>query len=499
MNERFWTAGLAWMLSLFLLIIPAQAGDGKPAYISLTANPTQLPSDGLSSSIITARVYDSTGEPATGSVSFSTTLGTISKTPVTIYTYTADPVDPDDPDEEPVTVSTGTAITSLIAGMEGGMAKVTASIGGITQAVSVQIGTLPAKFVSLSANPYLIYANGFSTSTITASLTDELGQPVPAGTKAYFYTNLGRFSNGLMEIEGETLDATGTLSVTLFSGTQTGIATVTCYASETIYAQVQVKFAVLRYESETNNEMEEADVFQYDDAFQGQLASPYDVDWYVFQINQTSHISLNFITTAIPEGAGCEDSSTVGTYRIDIRDKDNNVLMSYQNVDCSLDNGIWETGLENPGTYYIVVYCPRVPDNSHYLSTPYYITAFITYDPPCVPDIKANAQDGPLSISSDTMVSLTLSLSPGTLNEHSADWWVVWVSPWGYISLSYLGWIYGVAPLAQYPLFYLPVTEILYQTLPVGDHAFFFCLDTNPDWLLGAPFYFDYVQVQVTP
>jgi hypothetical protein len=76
---------------------------------------------------------------------------------------------------------------------------------------------------------------------------------------------------------------------------------------------------------------------------------------------------------------------------------------------------------------------------------------------------------------------------------------VVWVSPWGYISLSYLGWIYGVAPLAQYPLFYLPVTEILYQTLPVGDHAFFFCLDTNPDWLLGAPFYFDYVQVQVTP
>jgi hypothetical protein len=145
-----------------------------------------------------------------------------------------------------------------------------------------------------------------------------------------------------------------------------------------------VQTVLLEYETEPNNDMDQADEICFGKVFLSQLSSPYEEDWYTFTITEPSRIGINFIATAIPKIAGdCEDSTTVGTYRIDIRDRDNNVLMSYQNVDCSLDNGLWETGVIPAGNYYVVVFCPRLADSSHYLSSPYYIVVYNDLYFPC--------------------------------------------------------------------------------------------------------------------
>jgi hypothetical protein len=141
---------------------------------------------------------------------------------------------------------------------------------------------------------------------------------------------------------------------------------------------------IVRQSGAENNDMAHADGICFNNVFLSQLFSPYDEDWYTFTISNPSRISINFITTAIPKIAGdCTSSTTVGTYRVDIRDMDNNILMSYQNVDCTLNNGIWETGVVNPGTYYVVVFCPRLPDNTHFLSSPYYLAVFDDFYFPC--------------------------------------------------------------------------------------------------------------------
>jgi hypothetical protein len=173
----------------------------------------------------------------------------------------------------------------------------------------------------------------------------------------------------------------------LISGKNEGIAVVTC-SSGSITGSVSIMMAKLEFETEPNNDKEHADAicFNYK-VYLSQLYSPYEEDWYQFSIDKSSRISINFIATAISFYAGdCKDSTTVGTYRVDIRDQDNNILMSYQNVDCFLDNGIWETGVVPAGTYYIVVYCPRLPKEDHYLSSPYYMAVFNESYLPCDPN-----------------------------------------------------------------------------------------------------------------
>ena len=247
-------------------------------------------------------------------------------------------------------------------------------------------GSGPAAFISLSAVPSWIPADGYSYTAITATILDSAGKPVSAGTAATFTTTaLGVFENGKQTYSAVTSDDTGTVTVRLKAASTAAIGTavITCTVGSAVQS-LSVNLVRLEYETEPNNDRSQADAICFDNVFLSQLSSPYEEDWYTFTITQPSRIGINFITTAIPEIAGdCEDSTTVGTYRVDIRDVNNNVLMSYQNIDCIFDNGIWETGVVPVGTYYVVIFCPRLPDNSHYLSTPYYLAVFNNLYLPC--------------------------------------------------------------------------------------------------------------------
>jgi len=347
-------------------------GAGPTADIVLSANPISIPSDKTSSSTITATLYDKDGLKVTSgvSVAFTTTLGIFSNTQKSISAYTN---------------ANGIATAYVYSGSFVGLAQVSASSNGVTRNVYVNFtGPGPAATLYLEASPTWVPADGYSRRVISAVITDSAGNPVAAGTTVTFMTTLGVFSNGKTTLTTVTPDATGIVKVSLTSGQTVGTATVTCNSGDAT-GTITISMIKLEYETEPNNDMAHADGICFNNVFLSQLSSPYEEDWYTFTISQPSRITINFITTAIPAIATqCDKGiSTMGTYRVDIRDVDNNVLMSYQNVDCSLNNGTWETGVVPIGTYYIVVFCPRTPDNSHYLSTPYYLAVFDNFYFPC--------------------------------------------------------------------------------------------------------------------
>jgi glutamine amidotransferase-like uncharacterized protein len=118
--------------------------------------------------------------------------------------------------------------------------------------------------------------------------------------------------------------------------------------------------------------------------------------------------------------------------------------------------------------------------------------------PRTITDLKANGQDGPITVSTGTPVSITVSLSPGSEIENNADWWIVEITPWGVYSLTSSGWSPGINLLFQYPLFTLPPVDIYNGLLTAGDYTFYFGVDMTPDSTLGLPLYYDFVQIRVT-
>lgn len=372
--------------------------------MTLTAGDPSIPADGTAYTTITA-VYQTVVTETTTTTdqnnnTITTTKTTTTPTPNVTLTFECNKgtfTKNSQPPTQSVKINTnanGTAEAYLYSDTVPGTAEVTCSDGhGTKQTVFVDFAELipPPAFISLNATPYWIPSDGSASTAIVAIILDSTGVPVLAGTIVTFSTN----TPGVIFTESRgktystiTTDDTGTITVHLISnGATSGSAVITCKSGD-ISQTIAISIVQLQYEVEPNNDMAHADPIcmdnTYDNVYLGQLFSPYEEDWYSFTISTPSRISINFITTAIPVLAGtCTDSSTVGTYRVDIRDKDNNQMMSYQNVDCSLNNGIWETGVIASGTYYIVVYCPRLPDNSHYLSTPYYLAVSNGFYSPC--------------------------------------------------------------------------------------------------------------------
>jgi protocatechuate 3,4-dioxygenase beta subunit len=198
--------------------------------ITLTANPTSLPADGLSSSAITAVVRDNLGNPVPAG------------TPVT-FTVTG-PIGPDGcvftNDATAITVYTsdtsGRVITALIAGTDPGIATVTAAAGSLTQAIQIPILEGNIGSLTLTANPASIPADGATSSAITATLRDSNGNPMPIGTEVVFATTLGTFPGGEdpdgpgplpFEVTLPITNASGTILTSLISAVSPGSATVT--------------------------------------------------------------------------------------------------------------------------------------------------------------------------------------------------------------------------------------------------------------------------------
>ena len=119
-----------------------------------------------------------------------------------------------------------------------------------------------------------------------------------------------------------------------------------------------------------------------------------------------------------------------------------------------------------------------------------------------IPDIKANGEDGPVTVSAGDSVSVSVSLDPGAWSGRNADWWVAAHTPFGYPLDWYTyvypeGWRYGIHVCAQTPLYELtPPFNVLNTVLPAGNYIFYFAVDGNMDGETDAT-WLDYVEVNV--
>ena len=119
-----------------------------------------------------------------------------------------------------------------------------------------------------------------------------------------------------------------------------------------------------------------------------------------------------------------------------------------------------------------------------------------------IPDIKANGQDGPVSVNAGDSVSVSVSLDPGAWSGRNADWWVAAHTPFDppldWYTYAYPeGWRYGIRVCAQTPLFEITTPfNVLNMALPVGHYIFYFAIDGNMD---GEPdvTWLDFVEVNV--
>ena len=120
-----------------------------------------------------------------------------------------------------------------------------------------------------------------------------------------------------------------------------------------------------------------------------------------------------------------------------------------------------------------------------------------------VPDIKANGQDGSITVSSGTPVSITVSLDPDNLSGQNADWWVVELTPsstYNHFDLSTGSMVQDLLPTHQGPLFNLGSTPLLNSSaLTVGTHTFYFAVDMNMNGSLDMDsIFYDSVGVNIT-
>ena len=137
--------------------------------VNVTATPEIVIADGNSTSEIRAHIYETTSNIAVSgeAVSFGATLGTIPNSSLT--------------DES------GLATVLLTSATQTGTSNVTASFGaGLSDDVQVTFAPSTPTTLTLTASPTVLLADNVSTSTLTAVVTDQNGNPVPNGTQVRF-------------------------------------------------------------------------------------------------------------------------------------------------------------------------------------------------------------------------------------------------------------------------------------------------------------------------
>jgi len=193
---------------------------GPPFYISVVPDPTSIGLSGQTSDIH-AMVNDIGGNTvADGTqVTFITSLGTLGSNTIT------------------KTTTGGVATAVLTSGTTAGTAVITAMADSKHDVTEVVFNPDPPYTVTLTADPVTIPADGVSTSTLRATVTDQYDHPVADWTAVTFTTDLG--SLGSSSVVKSTTD--GVATATLTSNLDVGLATVTA-TCEGKQAQTRVFF-----------------------------------------------------------------------------------------------------------------------------------------------------------------------------------------------------------------------------------------------------------------
>ncbi len=184
-----------------------------PENLEITAAPTSVPYDNVSTAAVTALLTDQYGNVMAGkTVDFSTDLGTFVSTGTSTATAETD--------------VTGTATADLKSGTSG-IATVTGTVNGTTVTGSAQVTFYPpAQTIAMTVLPDNIPANNTTNSTVTAEVNDAGGIPLPDGTLITFEitAGTGTFSDGTVSKQAPITGGLGRASVQVKSGT---VGTVT--------------------------------------------------------------------------------------------------------------------------------------------------------------------------------------------------------------------------------------------------------------------------------
>ncbi len=180
-------------------------GDSSPAHLVLQASPAVLPADGQSTAEITATVTDSSNNPVPD--------GTIVHFELLSGNGTLESYKP---------TTGGVAATKLQSATEPGVAVIRASVGAVSDTVTVRYTVGGPAVINLVADSSSILADGVTTTLVRAYVYDAAGNPVEDGTPVSFTTDLGNITSRSQ--------TQGGVAVASFSGTKTGVATIVASA-----------------------------------------------------------------------------------------------------------------------------------------------------------------------------------------------------------------------------------------------------------------------------
>ena len=183
---------------------------GSAASVSVQVSPSSIPADGSSTSTVTATVTDQFGNPRSNdTVTFSPSgrFGSVSNRGNGRYTatYTS-------------TTAAGQVTITATDGSAFGQAIITQTPGSAAS-VSVQ-----------PPSPASIFANGGSTSTVTATVTDQFGNPRPNDTVTF--SPSARFGpvtsngNGTYSATYTSTTTPGQVTITVTDGSASGVTTL---------------------------------------------------------------------------------------------------------------------------------------------------------------------------------------------------------------------------------------------------------------------------------
>lgn len=177
-----------------------------PQSIVLAVTPANLPADGVTRATVTATVLDAQGTPMPDgtAVTFSIVSGGGSLiAPSTV-------------------MEDGEASAEYVAGTTPGLVQLRAASGAVNRTVQMTLSPLDAGSLSLVAAAPTVLADGLTSTILTATVRDDFGNPVAAGTSVSFQTTLG-----VLESATPT-NAEGVATVRLRAGRfETGTARVT--------------------------------------------------------------------------------------------------------------------------------------------------------------------------------------------------------------------------------------------------------------------------------
>ncbi|MDP2982110.1 MAG: invasin domain 3-containing protein [Candidatus Latescibacter sp.] len=167
-------------------------------YPTLTAQPSIIPADGKSTSVITITLKDDTGRPCPDG---------------TLLSFTSSGLEGATINPLSVTTKNGVATLTLTSGTKAGDFSITVESGKSKGMVTIKIQEL-VSFINVTAISPTLLADGKSTTEIRAVLKNEDGNPVPDGTVITFSTTGGSLNTKVSTALGGTATAILTSSTT---------------------------------------------------------------------------------------------------------------------------------------------------------------------------------------------------------------------------------------------------------------------------------------------